>query len=520
MARRISLQPDLILAHLVCSLVVVFPLLWISVPVLVDYPNHLARIWLQLHADELGQAAHYRVHWQWLPNMAMELLVPPLARVIPLETAGRMFIATAMLMPCWATAWLRRQLIGQPDTWELGAYLFAYNAAMQWGFANFLFGMGAALLAFAAWRATSRWSMAWRLAVFAPVAVALLLLHLFAFGIYGLLVAAHAAGQLRRDKQWDRGAFFSGVATMLQFAPGLVVWAAIAGGGGPRLIVFGDMMNKLTALAAPMAFGQLGPAIALTLPALLYIAWRQRWISFVSEMRLPLVVIATVAVAMPNVLLGSWQADIRLPIALSFLVLASIRIRPLPRGTQLALLTAGAILLGVRCTALTLQWTDLDRDYQEFRTALTELPKNSRLLVVQTKVAGGRHPVPGMPTLLAYHLNASFYHMASLAVIDRGAFIPTLFTGWTLIRPNGTNASLALPDAMPMLPEELQAALTPEGRAMLAGLRNQVGLPPYWTDWPRRFDHVLWIGPPMNVPSILVESHRGSFFRLYRISNR
>src|SRR5487761_1576204 len=60
------------------------PLAWTSVPALVDYPNHLARMWILVHCARIpALARNYVVHWRVLPDMAMDFVVPALARMMP-----------------------------------------------------------------------------------------------------------------------------------------------------------------------------------------------------------------------------------------------------------------------------------------------------------------------------------------------------------------------------------------------------------------------------------------------------
>src|SRR5215469_7817150 len=70
------------------------PLCWTTVPPLVDYPNHLARMWILAHASEIPELArNYAVHWRILPDLSMDLVVSALSLIVPVEQAGRAFIA-------------------------------------------------------------------------------------------------------------------------------------------------------------------------------------------------------------------------------------------------------------------------------------------------------------------------------------------------------------------------------------------------------------------------------------------
>ena len=64
------------------------PIFSTVLPPLFDYPNHLARFWILAS----GGNAFYAVHWAPLPNLAGDLVVPFLARVMPLDFAGKLFL--------------------------------------------------------------------------------------------------------------------------------------------------------------------------------------------------------------------------------------------------------------------------------------------------------------------------------------------------------------------------------------------------------------------------------------------
>src|SRR5262245_53234332 len=65
------------------------PLLDAKVPPFSDYINHLARCYVILvdgHDPLLAQ--FYSIKWQLIPNLAMDLIVPPLAHIVDIYTAG------------------------------------------------------------------------------------------------------------------------------------------------------------------------------------------------------------------------------------------------------------------------------------------------------------------------------------------------------------------------------------------------------------------------------------------------
>jgi hypothetical protein len=83
--------------------------------------------------------------------------------------------------------------------------------------------------------------------------------------------------------------------------------------------------------------------------------------------------------------------------------------------------------------------------------------------------------------------------MAALAVMDRAAFFPYLFTGWTTIDVTPNNEALAQRQAVPATPEELTKSADPDEAISLDTGPNFLGERPYWRNWPQAFDVVVWI---------------------------
>ncbi len=134
----------------------VSPLFWAPIPPLVDYPNHLARMWILAHRSEIPDLArNYLVHWRLLPDLGMDLVVTALSPVMPVEQAGRVFIALTMLALVGGTLTLHHVLYRELNIWPVCSALFVFNAALFWGFLSCLFATGICFFALSGWIATS-----------------------------------------------------------------------------------------------------------------------------------------------------------------------------------------------------------------------------------------------------------------------------------------------------------------------------------------------------------------------------
>jgi hypothetical protein len=117
------------------------PLFSTVLPPVFDYPNHLARMYLLTE----GGNAFYAVRWEPLPNLAQDLIVPPLARLVPLDLASKLFLVMVFGLIAGGVLWLNRVATGAWRFWPLFAFLLLYNQIFLWGFLNYLFGIGVAL---------------------------------------------------------------------------------------------------------------------------------------------------------------------------------------------------------------------------------------------------------------------------------------------------------------------------------------------------------------------------------------
>ncbi len=97
------------------------PLLVVDVPPLLDYPNHLARAFVlaSLPADPV-LTAFYTPQWAIIPNLATDLIAPPLIRVLPVHVVGRLLVAAAVLVPVLGTIAYGRAIGGRGGVWRSG----------------------------------------------------------------------------------------------------------------------------------------------------------------------------------------------------------------------------------------------------------------------------------------------------------------------------------------------------------------------------------------------------------------
>lgn len=128
------------------------PLHAVRYPDIVDFPNHVARLHVLAELAGSPLLQRYYVGEPGIaPNLAMDLLAPPIAAMLGVETAVRIFASGASLLAASGVAALTYVLHGRLTMFALGGVLFAQSAFHHLGLFNFVLGVGVALWLLAAW---------------------------------------------------------------------------------------------------------------------------------------------------------------------------------------------------------------------------------------------------------------------------------------------------------------------------------------------------------------------------------
>ncbi|HEV2550948.1 MAG TPA: hypothetical protein VGU20_26785 [Stellaceae bacterium] len=438
---------------------------------LFDYPNHLARMHILARLGESpALQSYYEIVWRPLPNLAMDAVVPVLAHMMPLAWAGKVFILATFLLLAGGTAVLHRTIFGRWSLWSCLAFLLLYSRTLLWGFLNYLFGLGLALLAFAALIALARRPALPRLLVGTAAALALFFAHLLAFGLFAVMIAGYELGLAWRGRAEPVAAIARLAWAALPFLPTLALLLLASPGSAAGALSFGNPLRKLDLLFSVFDNYHRPFDIACFAAVLLAAAlafWR-RWAKLDASMALPLVAMALTYLAMPNRIATAAGADHRIPLLLGLLLIAGSRWTAPARPLGAIFAAAAALLFAVRIGLVALSWQASDRIYAALLPAIDQLPVGGRLAVAYPSEAINSEATP-------------LAHFPLLAVVRRDAFVPTLFAFPTqqpvALRPDAR----MLADRLP--PERLWSALV-EGASLDAGERAALAT----------YDHVIVVG--------------------------
>ena len=483
--------------YLLLGVIVLYPILCVRTTIPGDLANHLARMHIVASIDGSPELQRfYQVVWAPIPYLAMDVIVPALARVMTIYDAGRVFFALCVLLPPLSAAVLHYAVHGRIGMTPALAFLFSYNYLLSWGFANYVFAAPLAVMLFAGWVATEGWRRRNRLPLFAVAATVLFLAHAFAFLAYGIAVAGYELGRAWRLRP-GRGVLVADwLSAAAQALPAVVITLAVKTAGQGLVsseTVFG-FANKLQALLAPVQFSE----DRTELPILILLG--AGGLALLPRVRLApglapaLLAVALVAALIPQETFGVVATDLRLPLVLALLGAGSLRLDFGPRGWSLLLVFLLAAT-GLKAWQASRILRQLDSEVSEARDVLAHLPKGETVLPVL-----GDHP--RMERRLTWHIG-------TIAVIERDAFVPLLFTGTTIVVARPAYAD--------------RIAKVGADFATRRDLLLQPSLAPaYLKDWPEHYDYVLLRehGTGYVVPDFLARVAAAPSVDLLRIEKR
>jgi hypothetical protein len=423
MARR----PVVILGgSLIVAAGLLLPLVFVSVPPFCDLYFHIAR--MVVLADPAAPYVRdwYVPDWHFVPNLAMDAIVPLLAQVMPVLIAVKLFVATTFLLLLFGTLALHHALYRQLSWLPLLAGLFVYNQIVFIGYFNYLFGLALTLWAAALWFYLATSPPLFRLAAASLSAILLYAAHLFAVGLFGLLVLSGEIAAWRRER---RVGFHAAMALVPFIAPLVLLLTsrtvAVAGGGA---IEYWPIV-KLLAPFTP--FLTLNPPVDLAILAStiagVFLLVRRGGIEVAPPLRFALLLLPLLVLLTPTGMIGTFYADLRLPVAIVFVVLAACR----PRGDgqrERGIVAAAALIFVLRIAALTADFRVAGSEMDELRGAFRRMPAGSAIFTATLHRGSFFFDALTTPSqwrpLWEREDTLPLDHVTTVALADRALFVP------------------------------------------------------------------------------------------------
>ena len=389
------------------------PLLTTPVLPLIDFYNHLARFFVlsRIGGSEFLEA-HYQAHWTLLPNIGADVLAMPLLYILPPLIAGHVIVIVILAILYGGVLYFRRALTGQDGL--LAALLLLpllYSYVLNWGFANFLLGLGLAFWA-AGWWLRHRDRPMLAVPVSCVLALLIFFCHGIAFILYGLLLALLETAFFFRARQPDQAPRRAGdlvralallVLQAVLPAAYFLAWRAGLAGGVPvdalpaarepfSSWLARDVFNHLEAILRV----EEGPSLIFDIATLMlqagvigFLMWRGRvwlarpaWLAACVTMLMALVPI-------PPMFGMAFIAD-RLPMFAALLVIGALSVRREAWvGAERAALAVLIVTVVVRLAATAVSWHAYAGLYREYVSVTSQI--GPRKITVPVMVGLGNH---------------------------------------------------------------------------------------------------------------------------------
>lgn len=515
-----------VLAYLAAIAVILAPFAITPVLPLVDYPNHLAKMHLAASLpDNAALAQFYEWRLRFVPNLAQDLIVPPIARVIGTYAALKLFVCWSLVQLILGVALLRYALLGRVGLWPLAAILFLFNKVLWWGFVNYLFASGVVLILFAFWILLERRGPVLRVVVFTALMPVMFFMHLIATALLAVMIGSYEAAAMWRTLAPDfRGrarwleCCKEALITVIPFLSLPVLWALSPTGSREHGFIYLGFRNFAAAILSPftMTGTTWGVSFAIAVMAFGLLAFFSHQFALARPMRFTLAILFLVSAFMPLEVLDVFGTHFRTPFLFCCIAVAAVEVRhPKPLFVTAAALVIG-VLFALRGYGLVTEWSRFDAQLSDYRAAIKKIPPGSTVM-----------PVLDYPHHTAWEGAVRyeiFWHLSALVVIDASSFDPLLFSDprrqSVAVRPDKRH--LDVPVGMPVATEWATEAYR---RAMVRAAGGKgMRLKPWpgrdWSRWFEDYDYLLRFSdksPRDEVVGPLTPLASGAWFDLYRI---
>jgi len=404
----------------------VIPLFFVTYPPLLDYPFHIARAYiLNAWSDLPTLQDWYDIQSFILPNMGMDLSLLLIGKFLPIESAGRVFIALTFALTLSGCMFLYTSIYRHLSFWPLVSSLFLFNGILLLGFVNYLFGVSLLLWAVGLWIRIGRLGPWLRLLCGTVIATTLFFSHLMTLGFYAIVVAGYelqrSMGTFRSSKKAAAADLVVGASIFL--LPLLLFLLSSTAGEAKSELSYAQpfIWAKASALETLLSGNLLVNESQIVLITLfLLVGVLHGRLQIARPMYLALTMLIVTYLLMPSQALSGGLIDYRIPIAIVFITIGCTKLELRNHGWHRVALIGVAGFLLLRSIVLSYSWDQDDQVIKEYREAFSKMASSSLLFVATGETSF-------KDTMRSLGKKTPVNHLGSLATIEQGVFVPAIY---------------------------------------------------------------------------------------------
>jgi hypothetical protein len=398
---------------------ILWPLLLTTFPPILDYYSHLARVHITSNIQDFSD--FYAINETLPPNVSLDVVVTAFVRLLPIETAGWLFLVCTLVIQATGL-WALNSKLQYGQHVRIGPLLgcaLLYNSVLTMGFLNYLFGLGLMLWMMWLWLTVRgrRWWMALTLGTVATVV--LYFAHIIAFAIYAIIIAGYELQQMLLQHRYSpRERIERLVKGALPFViPALLYITNFQ--GDMQLVQYSQdhFLGKLHAIVGTLSTGSssyrfsvAGFAALATLTLAL-----GRPCSSIS-MAFPIALLILLFLVAPTTFAGGRYFGYRLALPIALLACASLRVDFSARWRAVTVVAALVAFLAFRGQALSSDFVEFDADVRQSLDLFMKIERRSTVAVAIDTT----HPEFSWSPR-----GRANWHVASLAALHAPVFVAT-----------------------------------------------------------------------------------------------
>lgn len=405
------------------ALVAAVPLLWPTIPPLLDLPSHMANYRVALDLDRSPELRRYfDFEWQVIGNLGVNLLMAPIGGMLGVELGAKLIVIMIPVLTALGFLLTARQAHGRLPPTAFAAVPLAYNYPLMFGFVNYCLAAALAMLAFPLWLRLGeerRWRA--RAVIFAGLAAAIWLAHAIGWVMLGAMCgASEFHRRLTADEPVARAFPGTTLACLPLLTPLLLMQLSPPGPGLSThgwlnpiqlakwpLMLLRDRWLILDLASAALVAGLIGAALL-----------RFGRLRLEPKLAWPAAALFALYLAAPQAISGSDFVNGRIiPYATALAVLA-IDARSVGTTCARWLAAASVAFLAVRLGANTISFAIYDRSYSTHLQALRHAPRGAAVLALSSVPCGSG---------LANWYNSRLSHLSSMIPVRTDGFVNSTY---------------------------------------------------------------------------------------------